>query len=236
MAGAAVAVRVRRYLRLGSTDAATRTQQWLKHDCEYRVKLDDDFRQLGETFLEQSGRQRVDAFLPNVVAMPDLVSRSRAADEAWAERLAELDGHVPADNRSFRRLYPLIYRNGSRFTHPSSHVVGVFVSGNLPELVIGGERPLDRDLPLIGSAVLAAGLVIAVAGTPELKDHGRRDLRDAVRARRLIDAEVAPHPWASALRLASMSSVERLLDRVDAYTIVEQMDIRFEGERSGLVP
>ena len=63
---------------------------------------------------------------------------------------------------------PLIYRNGSRFTHPSTHVVDAFVSGRPPELVVGAEKPLERDLALIGSGILALGLAIAVSATPTL--------------------------------------------------------------------
>jgi hypothetical protein len=147
----------------------TRAKQWLKYDYVYRLKLDDDFRVLGEVFIDATERQRVENYLQNVTPMPDLVSRTRVADEAWAEQLAELDGYLPEDNRSFRRLYPMIYRNGSRFTHPSSHVVDAFVTGTPPELTVGDERPLERDLSIIGTGILAAGLTIAVIATPALE-------------------------------------------------------------------
>jgi uncharacterized protein DUF5677 len=151
-----------------AADPAARTEPWLKYDYVYRLKLDDDFRELGETFLEEDDRQRIEGLLPAVAAMPDLVSRTRFADEAWAETLQELDGYLPEENRSFRRLYPVIYRSGSRFTHPSSHVVDAFVSGDSPQLAVGDERPLERDLPVVGTGILAAGLGVAVTASPAL--------------------------------------------------------------------
>jgi hypothetical protein len=101
--------------------------------------------------------------------MPDLLSRTSTVDEAWAETLQGLDGYLPEENRSFRQLYPLIYRNGSQFTHPSSHVVDRFVSrADEQHLVVGDERAPGRDLALIGGGILAAGLTIAVTATPGL--------------------------------------------------------------------
>lgn len=80
-----------------------------------------------------------------------------------------MDGHVSEDVRRFRLQYIWIYRNGSRFTHPSSHVVDPFVGGRPPDLVIGDEQPLGRNLALIGTAVLALGLTIAVTAVPALE-------------------------------------------------------------------
>jgi hypothetical protein len=152
-----------------TVDPVTRAPQWLKYDYEYRLKLANDFRQLGEEFVEEVERQQIEGALPGVVAMPDLLSRTRTADEAWAEPLQTLDGYLPEENRSFRRLYPLIYRNGSQFTHPSSHVVERFVTrGGDHHLVVGEEKESERDLALIGSGTLAAGLAIAVTATPAL--------------------------------------------------------------------
>lgn len=152
-----------------AADPATRTEQWLKSDYVWRLKLDNDFRELGETFLKEADRERVAGFRTNVNEMPgSLVDRTKSTDEAWASTLRELDGVLPEENRSFRALYPLIYRSGSRFTHPSSHVVDAFVSGNPPQLIVGDEKPVERDLALIGSAILALGLAVAVTGTPAL--------------------------------------------------------------------
>lgn len=152
-----------------AADAEARAPQWLKYDYEYRLKLANDFRELGENFVDEPEQRRIEAALPDVVAMPDLLSRTRTADDAWAETLQRLDGYLPEENRSFRRLYPLIYRNGSQFTHPSSHVVDrVVIRGDEQHLVVGDERALGRDLAVIGSGILAAGLAIAVTATPAL--------------------------------------------------------------------
>lgn len=149
-----------------------RTEQWLKYDYVQRQKLDNDFREFGDAFLEDGDRQRVLDFRPDIEPMPNLVERTKRADEVWMDRLRELDhrfgGDWPEGFQSFRSLYPLIYRNGSRFTHPSSHVVDAFVTGNPPHLVIGDEAPLERDLAVLGSAVLVLGLALTVTATPAL--------------------------------------------------------------------
>jgi hypothetical protein len=156
-----------------AAESETRTKRWLKYDYEQRRKLDDDFRELGDALLDDDEeRERIGGFLPDVQPMPNLVQRTEGADEGWAEALQELNEHVggewPEEFRSFRQLYPAIYRNGSRFTHPSSHVVDAFVGGNPPELVIGEEKPPQRDLAVIGSGILVLGLTVAVSATPTL--------------------------------------------------------------------
>lgn len=152
-----------------AADPTARSGQWLKSDYAQRLKLDNDFRELGETFLDEAERERVKDFLPEISEMPrSLVDRAKTTDEAWAKRLQELEGYLPEENRSFRQLYPLIYRNGSRFTHPSSHVVAAFITGSPPKLTVGDEKQLERDLALIGSGILALGLAIAVTETPAL--------------------------------------------------------------------
>jgi len=42
------------------------------------------------------------------------------------------------------------------------------VGGNPPELVIGEEKPPQRDLAVIGSGILVLGLTVAVSATPTL--------------------------------------------------------------------
>jgi len=46
--------------------------------------------------------------------------------------------------------------------------VAAFVIGNSPQLSVGEERPLERDLALVGSAILAIGLAVATTATPAL--------------------------------------------------------------------
>lgn len=148
---------------------AARAERWLKSDYAQRLKLDDDLRSLGDELLDAEQRERLASFSPGISEMPrSLVERTTAADQSWSERFEELADALPEDVRSFRRLYPIIYRNGSRFTHPSSHVVAAFVTGQPPLLAISDERALERDLSLTGSAILALGLVIAETATPAL--------------------------------------------------------------------
>jgi hypothetical protein len=90
------------------------------------------------------------------------------ADAAWGAALAELDRHLPDEFRRFRRLYPLIYRNGSRFTHPTTHVAARFISGIAPRLTVGLEQPLERDLARIATGILTLALGVATVATPAL--------------------------------------------------------------------
>jgi hypothetical protein len=151
-----------------AAEPETRAKRWLKADYQQRLKLDDDLGSLGERLLDEQNRQRVSEFGADITEMPgSLIDRTTQADQAWSDRFEEL-GPLTEDMRSFRRLYPLIYRNASRFTHPSSHVVAAFVIGNPSGLSVGEERPLERDLALVGSAILAIGLAIATTATPAL--------------------------------------------------------------------
>ena len=59
-----------------AADPTTRSGQWLKSDYAQRLKLDNDFRELGETFLDEVERERVKDFLPE---MDGLSARSTAA-------------------------------------------------------------------------------------------------------------------------------------------------------------
>lgn len=163
-----------------AADPATRAEKWLKSDYVQRLKLDNDFRELGVEFLSKDERQRVADFRPEGAEMlGSLVDRAKQADEAWVDQVRELAGSLPEENRSFRALYPLIYRNGSRFTHPSSHAVNAFVDGAAPRLAVDEEKPLERDLALIGSGILALGLAVAANATPAL-GLKRDEIRDAL--------------------------------------------------------
>lgn len=151
-----------------AAEPEARTKRWLKADYQQRLKLDDDLSVFGEPVLDEENRRRLSEFGAEVDEMPrSLVDRTTQADEAWHKRLEDL-GALSEEMRSFRRLYPLIYRNGSRFTHPSSHVVAAFVSGEPAQLSVAEEQPLKRDLALLGSAILASALAIASTATPAL--------------------------------------------------------------------
>jgi hypothetical protein len=151
-----------------AAEPETRAKRWLKADYQQRLKLDDDLGSLGERLLDEQNRQRISEFGADITEMPgSLIDRTTQADQAWSDRFEEL-GPLTEDMRSFRRLYPLVYRNASRFTHPSSHVVAAFVIGNPSGLSVGEEHPLERDLALVGSAILAIGLAIATTATSAL--------------------------------------------------------------------
>ena len=151
-----------------AADPDSRTEEWLKYDFKQRLKADNDFRELGEALLTDEKREWVESQLPEVAPMPDLVSRSRQADEAWAETLDELDEYLPEEHRRFRRLYPLIYRNASQFTHPSSSSVDAFLTRDGDQLHIGEENRSERDPVLTGTGVLASGLAVAATASGTL--------------------------------------------------------------------
>lgn len=152
-----------------AADPETRIRRWLKYDYGQRLKVDNDLGSLGaDRILDAATRARLIAYAPELNQMPSFADVAREADEAWAETLQQLDGYVLDDLRRFRLQYVWIYRNGSRFTHPSSHVVNAFVNGNPPELTVGDEDALERNLALIGTAVLALGLTVAATAVPAL--------------------------------------------------------------------
>lgn len=153
-----------------AVDPDDRAPKWLKSDYRERLKLLNDYVELGQELLAEDDRDRVAAIAEGAVeAMPrSLVDRAKAADSAWEATLRELDGYLPEENRSFRALYPLIYRGGSRYTHPTTHGVATFVSGDPPRLAVGAEKGLERDLALVGSGILALGLAIATVATLSL--------------------------------------------------------------------
>jgi hypothetical protein len=141
-----------------AADPETRIRSWLRYDYGQRLKVDNDLASLGaDRILDAVTRAGLIAYAPEVNEMPSFVEVAREADEAWAETLQQLDGYVLDDVRRFWLQYVWIYRNGSRFTHPSSHVVDAFVNGSPPELTIGDEDSLEHNLALIGTAVLALG-------------------------------------------------------------------------------
>jgi len=153
-----------------AADPDDRAPQWLKSDYRERLKLLNDYVELGQELVAEDDWERVAAIAEGEgEAMPrSLVDRAKGADAAWEATLGELDGYLPVDNRSFRTLYPLIYRGGSRYTHPTTHGAATFVSGDPPRLAVGEEKTLERDLALVGSGILALGLAIATVAAPTL--------------------------------------------------------------------
>lgn len=154
-------------------DPDERRRLWLKSDYQQRLKLDDDFTAVNaaETaLLNPDQRRRIAEYVEEVGgSMPSVPNRAASVDERWAGSLAEIEAHLPEGFRRFRTLYPLIYRNGSQFTHPTSHAVAAFVTGRIPHLHVGLERSLERDLVLVATGIMALGLAVAVTATPVLQ-------------------------------------------------------------------
>lgn len=151
-------------------DPQERGRLWLKADYQQRMKLADDLAAFGDSLLTDAQRERIGAYVAEVAAsMSSVPDRATDVDDRWGNALQEIDAHLPAEFRRFRALYPLIYRNGSRFTHPSTHGVNVFVSGRPRHLSVGEEHPLERDLVVLATGILAIGLTVAVTATSALE-------------------------------------------------------------------
>src|SRR4051812_41673100 len=52
-------------------------KRWLKYDYVYRLKLEDDLRALGAGLLDDAERDRIVAFSPDVISMPNVPDRAR---------------------------------------------------------------------------------------------------------------------------------------------------------------
>jgi hypothetical protein len=156
-----------------AADTETRTKRWLKYDFQQRLKLDNDLiANGGQGILDDAVRQELGAYEPELGQMPNLLDRAREADEAWSDTIEELverlDANIDDDWQNFRAQYIWIYRNGSRFTHPSSHVVQAFVQADPPQLDVGTERPPERDLPTVATLTLSYAIAVASVVLPEL--------------------------------------------------------------------
>lgn len=147
-------------------DPSERAKRWLKSDFQQRLKMDDDFAALGTALLQEGVRAEFEAYEPQLEGLPPVPNRARAADAEWEAILEELDDRLPEEFRRFRGLYPLIFRNGSQFIHPTTHGVNALIEGEAPDLRVTQERPLERDLLLIGDGLVALGLAIASVATP----------------------------------------------------------------------
>lgn len=143
---------------------------WLKADYEQRIKLDADVARVGGALLDEKQSERIQAYVAQTsTSMPGVPDRATDVDSRWAHAFGEVEAHLPEQFRSLRMLYPLIYRNGSRFTHPTTHGVDAFVTGHPRRLGVGNERPIERDLGVIAAGVLGLGLAVAVTATPSLQ-------------------------------------------------------------------
>ena len=86
------------------------------------------------------------------------------ADAAWNATLAELDAYC---RRSSASALPVDLPERQPF-HAPDDARRRFISGDAPELSVGDERPLERDLKQIATGILALALAVATAATPAL--------------------------------------------------------------------
>ena len=152
-----------------------RSRLWLKADYEQRIKFEDDVANFEGPLLDENQRERIQAYIAHTsMSMPGLPDRATDVDSRWAHAFGEVEAHLPEQFRGFRKLYPLIYRNGSRFTHPTTHGVNALVSAQPRRLGVGTECPTKRDLGVIAAGILSLGLAVAVTATPAIRltyDH-----------------------------------------------------------------
>jgi Family of unknown function (DUF5677) len=163
-------------------DTRERAKGWLAHEFEQRIKLHNDFVAEGQRpILSEETLESFKAFIDEAAeAMPGLKDRTIKADDEWHVAFDAIADLLPEDYRRLALLYAMFFRNGSRFTHPTSDAVALFVTGRDP-LVLGDEQPLERDLSLLACSLLALGLVIASTAVPEL-NLSVADIRTALGA------------------------------------------------------
>ncbi len=123
-----------------AADPDIRIQRWLKYDYSERLRTDADFRAAGTPLLDDDVRAELEAYGAEVRMMPDLASRSDAADASWSAMLTERIPQV-GEQASFRGLYRLIFRGSSGFTHPTTRALTRFVSGGDSQYQVSVERP-----------------------------------------------------------------------------------------------
>ncbi|MBX3159182.1 MAG: hypothetical protein KF773_24650 [Deltaproteobacteria bacterium] len=113
-------------------DPETHAKKWVADDRFYRLKIDDDFKRLGQPGLEPTKRLEYEQYVKAHGRMPDMASRADAADKHWSKLIG---GHgvfpttpAPAGtsinsaqngNWSFRTQYTIVYRLASGNAHPT---------------------------------------------------------------------------------------------------------------------
>jgi hypothetical protein len=142
-----------------AADPDVRIQRWLKYDYSERLRTDADFRAAGTPLLDDDVRVELEAYGAGVRMMPDLASRSDAADASWSAMLTEQLPQV-GEQVSFRGLYRLIFRGSSGFTHPTTRALTRFVSGGDGHYQVSVERPYTGAIAT-ASFVLALALLVA---------------------------------------------------------------------------
>ena len=162
--------------------------RWVADDFYYRLKLDDDFVQLGRGALSAEKRQNYQAYVDAQRGLPQVLQRAEAADAYWSTRVeahgtfpqvAAPDGQdiVQTQNGrwSLRAAYAFIYRAGSSNAHPTplSLFDYVWPGGAINTFTIGmNTGAMNRYAYTMAPLIFAPMLLIAeqVLGRPSAND------------------------------------------------------------------
>lgn len=169
-------------------DPGTNAPRWVADDFYYRLKLDDDFVQLGRGALSADKRQSYQAYVDAHRGLPQVLQRAEAADRYWSTRIeqhgtfpqvAAPDGQDLAQTQngrwSLRAAYAFIYRAGSAIAHPtpSSLFDYVWPGGASGTFTIGmNTGAVNRYAYTMAPLIFAPMLLIAeqVLGRPKAND------------------------------------------------------------------
>ncbi len=131
-----------------AADPANRMPNWLASDATQRLKIDADFRTIGEPVFDEKVRREMEARRSAAAAMPALPERAVRVDEEWGTRLRELNAISP--HVSARGIYRAVYREGSSFTHPTIYGIEPVVDGSQQTVFVrAGERPPEHPGALV---------------------------------------------------------------------------------------
>lgn len=150
-------------------------KQWVGDDYHYRLKIDDEFKKLGQPGLTPENRTKYEQYLKTHGRMPDVASRADAADKHWSQHIkdhgvfpstpaaaGQTIASVQGGKWSLRTLYAIIYRAASAAAHPTPMSLWSYVGpGGAPGTFMVGMDPTDLSdrfaythAPLIYSTML----------------------------------------------------------------------------------
>jgi hypothetical protein len=147
---------------LGVDPAATRLEEWRKHDLTWRLKADTDARQHGVQLFTDDARTELEAQIGGLRGGElVLTNLAVAADRHWTGLLPGFDDQEEV--KSFRGLYAILYRNYSGVAHPTYRGLNHVVEDLGPtRRRVGLEGPYDSNGPYgIATVIFALGLYVA---------------------------------------------------------------------------
>jgi hypothetical protein len=155
-------------------DPAVNAAAWVRWDRRQRIKLDNDLSDKGAApLLTPQVRQRFEAVVASGPMMPEnLAERAADADAHWAPRVGPIEANGTSE-RSFRRMYRIVYRTDSQYTHAAVRSVEPFVvalegCGQFRVMPVetdpGSKNPFTRAPMLYALGLLVAEPALGLAG------------------------------------------------------------------------